>query len=286
MRPFTCLRSVWWFARWARGPTCCAALLALVALVVAGCDDNGRSSKPSASGAVGATLSPVAQQWLSDLLAPPDVSFEVVFRQYNWAGDASYFVWRQGSGRRRWDYVPITPEGLKAGVFSLETDFSAGASFSNSSIGCGWSTRPAGLGSGEAHVDCAPSGPDDPLLAPVTAALMSDVGEQLSEETIAGRRASCYSLQRPPALGQFDSAVVCLDSANGIPLRLEIEAGINYGLTVAMEAVSVSQEKQDLVVPVELQPDPRHPDFSGLRGFNGTVPIATLQLPDLGQFEQ
>lgn len=263
-----------------------AAVLALVALAAAGCGENGASSGPSASAPVGGAASPVVQHWLSDLVAPPGVSFEVVFRRYNPAVDASsYFVWRQGNGRRRWDDVPIKPEGANVGDFSLEIDFSGGRHFGDPSIGCSWSTLRAGPG--EALVRCRPSGASTFRYAPVTTALMSYVGETLPDETIAGRSASCYSLESPSALeGEFSRAVVCLDSSQGIPLRLEIESQTEYSYVVEMEAISVSLDEQNLVVPVELQPNPERPEFSWLRQFNGTVPLATLQLPDLSHFQQ
>jgi hypothetical protein len=262
--------------------------LALVALAAAGCDDDGASSDQPGAASSGDEASPAAQRWLSDLIASPDVSFEVVFREYDSTGNASYFVWRQGNGRRRWDYVPMTLEGLKAGHFSLEIDFPPRERFGDPSLGCGWSTSLAGPG--EADVMCRSRGWNSSEYSPVIIALMSDVGERLPEETIAGRRASCYSLQdyslfqERPGLKHFDSALVCLDSANGIPLRLEIDFSIKYGLNVQMSAISISLEEQELVVPVELQPDPEHPGLDLFRRFRGTVPLSSLQLPDLSQF--
>jgi hypothetical protein len=99
--------------------------------------------------------------------------------------------------------------------------------------------------------------------------------------------ASCYSLQSPLGLErEFRTAVVCLDSSQGIPLRLEIRSETEPSYNVDMEAVSVSLGEQNLIVPVELQPNPERPEFSWLRQFNGTVPLSTLQLPDFRQFEE
>ena len=275
----TSLRLVGWLAGYTRPAACCALLL-LGTLAAIGCDENEASDELDAT-AIAATIAADAQEVLSlsDLVAPPGVSFEVVFRQYKWPGKASYFVWRQGNGRRRWDDVPITPEGLNMGDFSLEIDFPAGARFGDPSVDCGWSTRPAGLGPGEAYVMCGPEGWGSSVFQPVSTALMSDVTGEVAPETILGRRASCYSLQPPPSLPGSEGAVVCLDSDSALPLRLEIEE-----LSVKMEAISVSLWDEDLVVPVELQPDPE--STFGDPYFNGTVPMSTLQLPDLGQFEQ
>jgi hypothetical protein len=256
-------------------------LATVIALGVSGCDENEASDELDAT-AIAATIAADAQEVLSvsDLIAPPAVSFQVVFAQYDRPGDSSYFVWRQGNGRRRWDDVPITPEGLNIGDFSLEIDFSGGGRFGDPSLDCGWSTRPAGLGPGEAYVMCGPEGWGSSVFRPVSTALMSDVTGEVAPETILGRRASCYSLQPSPSLPRSEGAVVCLDSDSALPLRLEIEE-----LSVKMEAISVSLSDQDLVVPVELQPVPDDP-LGTLRVFNGIMPMTTLQLPDLSQFEE
>jgi hypothetical protein len=261
-------------------------VLALVTLAAAGCGENGASSGPSGTTPADGAASPAARQEVQALLAPADVSFEVIFKSWSaYSKEPDYFVWRQGNGRRRWDDVPIKPEGANVGDFSLEIDFSGGRHFGDPSIGCSWSTLRAGPG--EALVRCRPSGASTFRYAPVTTALMSYVGETLPDETIAGRSASCYSLESPSALeGEFSRAVVCLDSSQGIPLRLEIESQTEYSYVVEMEAISVSLDEQNLVVPVELQPNPERPEFSWLRQFNGTVPLATLQLPDLSHFQQ
>jgi hypothetical protein len=255
-------------------------LATVIVLGVSGCDENEASDELDAT-AIAATIASDAERILSlsDLVAPPRVSFQVVFAQYDRPGHSSYFVWRQGNGRRRWDDVPVTPEGLNMGDFSLEIDFSGGGRFGDPSLDCGWSTRPAGLGPGEAYVMCGPEGWGSSVFQPVSTALMSDVTGEVAPETILGRPASCYSLQPPPSLPRSEGAVVCLDSDSALPLRLEIEE-----LSVKMEAISVSLSDQDLVVPVELQSDPE--GTFGDPYFNGTVPITTLQLPDLSQFEE
>jgi hypothetical protein len=259
---------------------CLGGLLALVALIMTGCSSNSGTAQSvavDATAIASRTATSPDEVSLSDLIAPPAVSFQIVFRLYDRPGHSSYFFWRQGNGRRRWDYVPITPDGIDQGHFSLEIDF-PGSRFGDPSLGCGWSTRPPDLGPGEAYLMCGEGGWSSFYYDPVTIPLESSVGEQLSEETIAGRRASCYSLQ-PMGPRRFDRALVCLDSASGIPLRIEIDDAVNG---VDMIAISVSLDKQDLVVPVELQPVPDDP-LGALRVFNGAVPMTTLQLPDLSQ---
>lgn len=259
---------------------CWLLLAAVIALSVSGCGENEASDELDAT-AIAATIAADAQEVLSvsDLVAPPAVSFQVVFRQYSSDGNEAYLVWRQGNGRRRWDYVPITREGFDTGHFSLEIDFQPRSHFGDPSLDCGWSTRLAGLGPGEAYVMCSPGGWSSFFYLPVTTALEAGVGERLSDETIVSRRAFCYSLQRRPTQPRFNGAVVCLDSTSGIPLRLEIDDPVSH---IDVIAISVSLDEQNLVVPVELQPVP-----GGLFGdayFNGTVPMSTLQLPDLSQF--
>jgi hypothetical protein len=199
---------------------CWLVLATVIALAASGCDEDEPSDELDAT-AIAATIAAEAEAIisLSDLIAPPRVSFQVIFR-YDWSGHSSYFVWRQGDGRRRWDWVQ---RGLKAGDFSLEIDFAPGARFGDPSLGCGWSTRPAGLGPGEAYVRCSSWGGSSFSYGPVTTALGLDVTGEVAPETILGRPASCYSLQEPPSQPGFDRAVACLDSDSGIPLRLEID---------------------------------------------------------------
>ncbi len=109
-------------------------------------------------------------------------------------------------------------------------------------------------------------------------ALFSFVKERLPDQEIAGTTASCYSFDDP----RFTVAALCVDSSEGIPLRLAAKSEADPTLTQVMEAISVSMTEQNLTVPLELKKDP----VTGIEQAKAIVPISTLQLPDLSQFQQ
>jgi hypothetical protein len=279
MRPFTCLRAVCRLARRPRATLCCAALLALAALLVVGCGDGGTSSAPSdgSSPSVG-TSNLVDAQTVKDLIAPRDVSFCVGFTsegQYPFTG-SEYLFWRQGNRMARWDIVQSGSEEPASGWISIVSDIPGSVSLPYTSMGCLWFRQrsPGPYGTPQARLSCSEGARLPDLLSLV---MPNDITEQLPDNSVAGRKASCYSFDNPMlSVGEF-----CVDS-QGIPLLLSTVSRRDLRLTQETRAVSVSTAEQELEFPVELQRSP----VDGWWVFEGVVPISTLQLPDLSQFEE
>jgi len=248
--------------------------------VVAGCGggtsgadstaDNG--TPPTAA----ATNSAIGQR-IEDLIAPWDTSFLVSFRSEGlYFNGPEYFVWRQGKGAQRLDVLLAGSEEPDMGWFSIESDSAPDEALPYSGMSClwfreGWSEA---AGAVEARVSCG-AGPDKPLV--LFSAFMASVTEELPDQTIAGRRASCYSLEDPAV----SASIFCLDPSEGIPLRLSTAGPREYGFTQELEALSVSTEEQDLHFPVELEENVE----THLWQAETTVPISTVDLPDLSAFE-
>jgi hypothetical protein len=260
---------------------CLAALSTLILVVIAGCGggtsgadstaDNG--TRPSAA----ATNTAIGQT-IEDLIAPWDVSFCVWFTSDGlYFNGPEYFVWRQGKGAQRLDVLLAGSEEPDMGWFSIESDSPPDEALPYSGMDCLWFREGSSEGAGavEARVSCG-AGPDMPTV--LFSALWSFVTERLPDQTIAGRRASCYSFDDP----DMNVAVFCVDASEGIPLRLSTVGPREYGLTQELEAVSVSTEEQDLHFPLELEENVE----THLWQAETTVPISTLDLPDLSAFEE
>ena len=252
---------------------CCALLLAL-AMTTAACGQGEGTEE--------------AVPLPRDLIPPPTVPFEVVFyREAPLRGDAEgYFVWRQGNGLRRWDLVMLDEGKAVRGEFSIESDFSPGEHWGRAGMTCWWAykTRPP---SDEASLDCGQGA--EPSSHPLRDALWWPTVVRkhwVSEQRIAGRVADCYSVWAP----KYDHIVLCLDASEGIPLMMDALPGLwltdAINRTESMVALSVSTAAQNLVIPVQLEPDPDYPVLDWLHQFEGTVSASVLQLPDLTQFEQ
>jgi hypothetical protein len=275
MRAFTARRLARSLARDARvALSGMAAVLALVVLAATGCGENGTSSRPGGATPADGTESPAARQEVQALLAPADVSFEVIFKSWGaYTKEPQYFVWRQGNGRRRWDIVQFQGGQPDWGELQIETGFAPGVALGDPSMGCMWFVS----GSLPEQVDLECSGGwGGGGFGTLVLALFSFVKETLPDQAIAGMTASCYSFDDP----RFTVTALCVDSSNGIPLRLAAKSEADPTLTQVMEAVSVSMTEQDLTVPLELKEDP----VTGIEQAKATVPISTLQLPDFSQF--
>jgi len=253
-----------------------AFALALVTLAAAGCGENGASSGPSGTTPADGAASPAARQEVQALLAPADVSFEVIFKSWTaYSKEPDYFVWRQGNGRRRWDIVYLQAGQPVLGELQIETGFSPGAPMGNRSMGCMWYTSPS-LPE-QVDLECSEGG-GGAGFGTLFIALFAFVKEGLPDQEIAGTTASCYSFDDP----RFTVAALCVDSSQGIPLGLVAKSDADPTLTQVMEAISVSMTEQNLTVPLELKKDP----VTGIEQAKATVPISALQLPDFSQFQQ
>jgi hypothetical protein len=252
--------------------SCCTPLLALAVVAAMACS----------GGEGGEETAPLPR----DLIAPPTVPFEVVFYwQAPLRGDAEgYFVWRQGNGLRRWDLVMFHEGKAGASEFSIESDFSPGERWGRGGMTCSYYQTSAP--SNEVSVSCGEGSqlPSRPLQEALWATVVRK--QWVSEEQIAGRTATCYSLW----FRGYDRMVFCLDARAGIPLLLDTEAPWyitnSTNMAESMVALSVSTADQNLVIPVQLEPNPDYPDLPDLRKFEGTVNTSALQLPDLPRFEQ
>jgi hypothetical protein len=241
-------------------------------------DSSGETETVNSDGTTSATAeaSTVQQQEVADLVAQPDVSFEVVFRWLDEnAKEPGYFVWKQANGRRRWDSVRLEGGQPVMGSISVETAFSPGVAMGNPSVQCLWfisRTKPD-----QVNLECVAGGWGGAFgFLPLV--LFSVVDERVPDQKIAGRVASCYSLKDP----RLSVALLCVDSSEGIPLGLAMAGEDDPSLSQIMEARSVSVTEQNLAVPLELVEDP----LTGIEQARATVPFSSLQLPDFRHFAE
>jgi hypothetical protein len=268
-----------WSVRRSRSLRCSmAATLLVTALALAGCRGMGdklASGQADSTSSEHTTSAPSSQEKGSQLIARPDVGFSVLFKWQNPdRGEQGYFLWRQGTGMRRWDIVKFVGTEDAVGSFSIETDFSGALTMGWPRLDCLWG-----------RVD---SPPDNVLIGcgtgldvefmPVQDALHSKTGGRLSDRTIAGRSASCYSFAHP----EYSLGVLCVDSSEGIPLLLTTENLVDTRFSQSMQAAYVSTADPGLVVPFGLEADPRE----GFPDFQNTVPFSTLELLDLSGFKE
>jgi len=280
VRAFTCPQAMRWLARHTRATPQCVALLAFVALAAAGCDDNGASSPRSAGTQPSGTVSPSARQRVWSLLAPPDVSFQVIFTERTPSREGKYFVWTQGGGMRRWDEVLAHSGKATSGEISIDTSFSS-LGLGDAGMTCGWNADPD-LAPGLVDLHCH-EGSDWSLaaFAPVADALRSYVADRLPDQTIADRTASCYSFND----FRYSVAGLCLDSQAGMPLALWTVSRGDTLFTRELEAISVSAAEQRIAIPdIEFVED--SPYGLGPPHGEAVVPFSTLQLPDFSQFQE
>jgi len=267
MRAFTARRLVRSPARDARvALSGAAAVLVLVVLAATGCDDSG-----------GGPATPIAPLRFSDLVAPPSASFAVAFTAEGlYFNTPERFVWRQGNGVIRWDIVASQSGEPDMGWISIESDTRPDEGYY--AMGCVWhrQTSPGADGTPQARVSCGDSGGVDEGVLVLMAAMTSLFDERLPDQTVAGRKASCYSFEDPT----MSVAVFCVDASQGIPLLLSTVDPVDPRLTQDLRALSVSTAEQQLGFPIQLEKDPVGWQFEGM------LPISTLQLPDLTQFEE
>ena len=281
MRGFTAPRLVRSSARDARVVLSgAAAVLVLVVLAATGCGDNaapaGRSSASSPT--AGAPVSPVGQR-VSSLIAPRHVPFAVAFTsQVLWPFTGpEYLFWSPGKGVVRWDMVPSGSDAPATGWFTIDNDTAPAGDLPYTTMQCLWfrQSSPGADGTPQARISCSEGGrPPDVLFG----AMVFDITEGLPDQTIAGRRASCYSFDYPT----MSLAVFCVDASAGIPLLLSTVNMVDPRFTQDMRAVSVSTADQKLEFPIQLEKSP----VDGWWEFEGQVPISALQLPDFGPFEE
>jgi len=249
-----------------------AVVLALVTLAGQGC--GGAPTR-------GGTSTPIASLRFSDIVAPPDVSFAVAFTAKGLYFNApERFLWRQGSGMIRWDIVPSRSGQPDTGWISVESGNRSGEDLPYRAVGCVW-YRQASVGpdgTPQARVSCSDSGTVESGVADLMNVKSSLFDQRLPDQTIAGRKASCYSFDDPT----MSLAVFCVDASEGIPLLLSTVNVVDPGFTQDMRALSVSTAEQELEFPIRLEKDP----VDGWWQFEGMVPISALQLPDFSQFEE
>ena len=269
MRAFTARRLARSLARDARVALCgMAAALALVVLAATGCGENG-----------GGPATSIAPLRFSDIVAPLDVSFAVAFTAQGLYFNApERFVWRQGNGMIRWDIMVCDSGQPCMGYMSIESETRPEEGYY--AMGCVWH-RQSSLGADgtpQARVSCGESGTVAEGVSDLFNAMSSLFDQRLPDQTIAGRKASCYSFDDPT----MSLAVFCIDASEGIPLLLSTVNMVDPGFTQDMRAVSVSTASQDLTFPVQLEKSA----VTHLWQFEGMVPMSTLQLPDWSQFEE
>lgn len=271
MRAFTPSKFTRWSGRHARAALGSAAVvLALVTVTASGC--GGASTG-------GHTSTPIAPLRFSDLVAPPDVSFAVAFTAQGLYFNApERFVWRQGNGMIRWDIVASQSGEPDMGWISIESETRPDKGYYT--MGCLWfrQSSPGADGTPQARVSCSESGTVEAGVSDLFNAMSSLFDQRLPDQTIAGRKASCYSFDDPT----MSLAVFCVDASEGIPLLLSTVNVVDPGFTQDMRALSVSTAEQELEFPIRLEKDP----VDGWWQFEGIVPISTLQLPDFSQFEE
>lgn len=253
-----------------------AAVLALITLAAQGC--GGAVTGPDAS-------TPIAPLHFSDIVASADISFEVAFRSDDLYFHApERFVWRQGNGFVRFDIVASASGEPDMGWIAVENQTDPAAPRKPYyegyyAMGCLWSRLRSLAPDGAAQVDlsCSSSGSvagSQPLLFSL---MSSSFDRHLPDQSVAGRKASCYSFDDPT----MSVAVFCVDSSERIPLLLST-VDVDPQLTQELRALFVSTAQQDLGFPVQLEKNPVTQEWQ----FEGTVPLSTLQLPDFSQFEQ
>jgi hypothetical protein len=229
----------------------------------------------------GSASTPITPLRFSDLVAPPDVSFAVAFTAQGLYFNApERFIWRQGNGMIRWDIVTSQAGEPDTGWISVETSNSSPEALAYKAMGCVWH-RQASLGADgmpQARVSCSESGTVESGVSDLFNVMSSLFDRRLPDQTIAGRRASCYSFDDPT----MSLAVFCVDASEGIPLLLSTVNRVNRAFTQDMRAVSVSTAEQELGFPVQLD---KHP-VTQLWQFEGTVAISSLQLPDFSELEE
>lgn len=257
---------------------CILAFLLVAVVSASGCGDAGPATGGSPVSDASHEASEIPPQRLFSLLASPGRSFEVTFEWLHpYSGAKGYFVWRQGNGIRRWDVVQPEAGTADLGHFLVESDFSPSAALGDAGEGCEWIAG-GSVPRGQASVSCSSSGWSSADFSALSVVLGSRVNERLPDETIARRRASCYSIDAPT----FTKAVFCLDASDGIPVSFVATSAAAPHLSVEAHALSVTIAEQDLnALPVEL--DQEHPS-AGIRMAEKIVPISTLQLPDLSEF--
>jgi len=271
MRRFTAPRLLRWSAQNARvALSGAAAVLALVALTASGC-----GGAPTG----GDTSTPIASLRFSDIAAPPSVSFAVAFTAQGLRFDApERFVWRQGNGMTRWDIVPSKSGEPDLGWISVESETRPDKGYY--AMKCLWhrQTWPGADGTPQASLSCSEAGSVAEGVLPLFSAMSSWFDERLPDQTVAGRKASCYSFDDPT----MSVAVFCVDASQGIPLLLSTVDPVDPRLTQDLRALSVSTESQELHFPTQLEKSP----VTHVWQFEGMVPMSTLQLPDWSQFEE
>lgn len=265
--------------RRARAALWCAAALALLAVAAAGCggDATGEPQHSTASGNEPATSTVVSvyPNEADGLVASPDVAFTVTFdwHQPDPARTGGILVWQQGNGVRRWDWLSLESGTPARGDFSIENNRSAGDALPYDAMGCMWWL----LDTGEVDISCSEGShgsPFGPVFDVIRPYLPRD---RLEDETVAGRPAHCYSIE----VRAFSEAVLCIDPSQGIPLGLSVTLPGDSLPALEMRALSVSTAEQNLDFPIELEYEPVTHGWQ----FEGTVPLSTLDLPDLSQFQ-
>jgi hypothetical protein len=260
-------------------PTAFTIVFALSLILVAGCSGptSSADSKAGDSPTARAAASAQVRQWVEDLIAGRDVSFSVVFPSENlyFHNLPEYLFWRQGNGLVRWDVVPSGSAQPDTGWFSIRSDAPAGDSLPYRSMECLWLRQrlPGADGMPQAQIWCGAGGSAPTLL---DSAMLDRIAERLPDQTIAGRKASCYSFDDP----MMAVAVFCVDASKGIPLLVSAVWRDPPGAW-EIRALSVSTAGQALEFPVRLERSP----VDGWWEFGGTVPLSSLQLPDFSQFE-
>ncbi len=254
-------------------------VLAAGAALLAGCADaspNDASGQAPTEATPSQTDRPSQEQLAADLIAHPNSPFAVTFKWENpIRGEQGLLVWRQGNGARRWDLVGTKDgEMTGGGTITFTTSFTTSAALGHFSLGCLWvagASAPITRNAppGQAFVSCSWGG--NLTFKPLIDTLLSRLGPALQDTTMAGRRASCYSLDN----WRLVAGTLCVDTSEGIPLLIRTEYGPTY--VEQIEAISVSTAQGDVPVPLglERQTEGGFPDYEGM------VALSDLGLPNL-----
>lgn len=175
---------------------------------------------------------PIAGLEIQDLIGSPDTgAFEVVFSYLRGApgGGTGLFVWRQASGRRRWDAV--SNAGYAQGLFLVNSGFPAGREIEPTfGRDCGWDGLRDGSTVASPSVSCGGEKSGVGLFGALSASLRGRVVRFVEKKAINSISADCYSIATPLR----SEATVCVDPVRKIPLSFEGSDGEERHQVVAI----------------------------------------------------
>ena len=199
-----------------------------------------------------------------ELIGRPDITnFDVTFK---WTGGESgrdgWFVWRQGSDNRRWDWFLNGLQHLRGGDFSLQRGVAnSGNTSAIDVVGCNWFAPT----DGNVKMACVNGDTGGELEIGLHFLDFATVTQVLPTREIAGRHADCYALG-----GGQPLSTLCVDLATRVPLKFQV---LKSGrVTESIEAVTISEDDTSFVPTTAL---PVNADI----GSEALFPISDLRLP-------